>query len=114
MNRPSWTLGFLCVSPGHVCGMRQLWPGGRGPPPCLFPVFTVLSPLLCQQQGELGPRGQGWGMGSLFSYPRPLSWPHGLKWPLVMEVIYQSPVVIKLILGKSTLGMVAVLLVSWW
>lgn len=32
--------------------MWQLWPGGRGPPPCLFPVFTVLSPILCQQQGE--------------------------------------------------------------
>lgn len=32
--------------------MWQLWPGGRGPPSCLFPVFSVLSPLLCQQQGE--------------------------------------------------------------
>lgn len=46
------TLGSLCVSPGHVCGVWQLWPGGRGPPPCPFPVLPVLSPVLCQQQGE--------------------------------------------------------------
>lgn len=52
LKRPGWAFRFLCVSLGHVRGMWQLWTGSRGPPPRLFPVFSVLSPLLCQQQGE--------------------------------------------------------------
>lgn len=50
----SWcpgVLAFLCLSAGHVRGLRQLRSGLRGPPAALLPVRPVLPSLLCWRQG---------------------------------------------------------------
>lgn len=57
-----------CSFAGHVCGVRQLWPRRGGPPLGLFAVFSVLSPVLCQQQGEL----RAWNVWALGRAGSPL------------------------------------------